>query len=381
MKKKFDKLISLALLAPFVAAMVIHGSTKPTPSTGTITYLRTDADVQYLYDAGSFVSNDLVHVSFTYAVAPGTADFQLWAWPNASTNEEEMVLVYSNTLAGVQQPYEFEYAGAISNRWFGFTTWTPGPSVHTNGVALVNWQMPYDPAATNVAAMTRTGVYFNGVRLAPNVFPTARDYVQNGLVAMWDGVERGDDPLVWSDISGNGWDLAVTSGSEWLANALSCSSYQQFGIASMPNRLIPAASVEHVEITCYATARQINPLIFYNGGSWLKGGKNIVITASRTGVETSQEKCHTACVLNTGLFRISATWEKLYIDGERVTDTTFTRDTWSGGSESFALFGRSSDTNYAVAGRVYCVRVYNRELTDDEIRHNCEIDRIRFNLP
>ena len=169
MKKKFDNLIRISLLAPFVAAMVIHGSTKPTPSTGTITYLRTDADVQYLYDAGSFVSNDLVHVSFTYAVAPGTADFQLWAWPNASTNEEEMVLVYSNTLAGVTQPYEFEYAGAISNRWFGFTTWTPGPSVHTNGVALVNWQMPFDPAATNVAAMTRTGVYFNGVRLAPNV--------------------------------------------------------------------------------------------------------------------------------------------------------------------------------------------------------------------
>ena len=171
MKKNFDKLIRIALLAPFVAAMVIHGSTKPAPVVGTITYLRTDADVQYIYDAGSFVSNDLVHVAFTFAVAPGTADFQLWAWPRSSTNEEEMVLVYSNTLAGVAQPYEFEYAGAISNRWFGFTTWTPGPSVHTNGVALVNWQLPYDPSATNVAAMTRTGVYIDGVRLAPNVAP------------------------------------------------------------------------------------------------------------------------------------------------------------------------------------------------------------------
>ena len=175
MKKNFDKLIRIALLAPFVAEMVIHGSTKPAPVVGTITYLRTEADVQYIYDAGSFVSNDLVHVAFTFAVAPGTADFQLWAWPRSSTNEEEMVLVYSNTLAGVAQPYEFEYAGAISNRWFGFTTWTPGPSVHTNGVALVNWQLPYDPAATNIAAMTRTGVYFDDVRLAPNVFPLPYD--------------------------------------------------------------------------------------------------------------------------------------------------------------------------------------------------------------
>jgi len=175
MKKNFDKLIRIALLAPFVAAMVIHGSTKPAPVVGTITYLRTEADVQYIYDAGSFVSNDLVHVAFTFAVAPGTADFQLWAWPRSSTNEEEMVLVYSNTLAGVAQPYEFEYAGAISNRWFGFTTWTPGPSVHTNGVALVNWQLPYDPAATNISAMTRTGVYIDDVRLAPNVIPLPYD--------------------------------------------------------------------------------------------------------------------------------------------------------------------------------------------------------------
>ena len=175
MKKNFDKLIRIALLAPFVAAMVIHGSTKPAPVVGTITYLRTEADVQYIYDAGSFVSNDLVHVAFTFAVAPGTADFQLWAWPRSSTNEEEMVLVYSNTLAGVAQPYEFEYAGAISNRWFGFTTWTPGPSVHTNGVALVNWQLPYDPAATNIAAMTRTGVYIDGEKLAPNVIALPYD--------------------------------------------------------------------------------------------------------------------------------------------------------------------------------------------------------------
>jgi len=171
MKKKFDKLIRFALLAPFVGAMVNYGSTKPPAGVGVINFPYTDPASRYIYDSGSFVSNDLVHVAFTYAVAPGTADFQLWAWPNASTNEEEMVLVYSNTLAGVAQPYEFQYAGAISNRWFGFTTWTPGPSVHTNGVALVNWQMPYDPAATNVAAMTRTGVYFDDVRLAPNVAP------------------------------------------------------------------------------------------------------------------------------------------------------------------------------------------------------------------
>ena len=280
------------------------------------------------------------------------------------------------------------WSGTVENATnYDYIAWAyyiPPEPVHTNGVWT--YKTHFDRSG-EYALPLRARVEVNGVAIATpaekrkDAVPTARDYIQDGLIAMWDGIERGDNPLVWSDITGNGWDLTVTSGSEWLTDALSCSGYQRFGIASMPNRLIPAASVEHVEITCFVTKRQNNPLIFYNGASRLKDAKNIVITASTVGVETSENKRHTACKLTTGLFRISATWEKLYIDGERVTDTTFSSDSWLGGSESFALFGRSCDSNYAAAGRVYCVRIYSRALSADEIRHNYEIDKERFNLP
>ena len=170
MKTKLDRFIRFALLAPFIVAMVIYGSTKPTPTpTGSISYPFTDIEQRYIFDTGSYVSNDVVHISFTYAIAPASADFELWRWPIGSTNEDEMVCEYVSTLGGVPQPYDFAFANAISNRWFGFTTWTPGPSVHTNGVALVNWQRPYASTATNIAAMTRTGIYIDSMRVAPNV--------------------------------------------------------------------------------------------------------------------------------------------------------------------------------------------------------------------
>lgn len=155
----FAALAALAAFCSLVAQKV---------PTAFVSYPYTDVEQRYIYDNGSYVSNDVVHIAFYYQIAPSTADFQLYAWPLASTNEEEMVLVVNSTLGAVPQPYEFEYQGASSNRWIGITTWTPGPTVHTNGVAVINWQLPYDPAATNIAAMTRTGIYLGDIRLAPS---------------------------------------------------------------------------------------------------------------------------------------------------------------------------------------------------------------------
>jgi hypothetical protein len=47
--------------------------------------------------------------------------------------------------------------------------------------------------------------------------PTARDYVQSGLVAMWDGIENAGwgthdaAATTWADLSGNGYDLVITA--------------------------------------------------------------------------------------------------------------------------------------------------------------------------
>ena len=362
MKKRWN--IGLVLLA---IGAIVYGGSKPGPGQRPSRFVMDE----YLADAGSYSTNSTVHIAATKLSAQIPDDTPLLAFAALMGTTNWLELLPRRTYADL--PADWSLPDATNYDYIVGLDWAPPTPVVTNDILLVN--------ALAAKGSTPPGPTLSAVLPAVALKRTLNGYVADGLVAMWDGVEHGDDPLIWRDISGNGWDLTVTQGSVWETNALYCASYQKFGIASMPNRLIPPNSVEHVEITCFATARASNPLLFYNGNSNLKNSKNIVITAARNGVETSQEKRHSACVLDTGLFRISATWDKLYIDGERITDTTFTRDTWSGGSESFALFGRSNDTNYAVAGRVYSVRIYNRELTADEIRHNYEIDKERFNLP
>jgi hypothetical protein len=75
-------------------------------------------------------------------------------------------------------PRDFEFEGAQTNEFMFFTTWTPGPAAHTNGVAVVYWRKK--PEAINIAAPFRTGIYSNDVRVAPSpVVTNSLPYLKN----------------------------------------------------------------------------------------------------------------------------------------------------------------------------------------------------------
>ena len=152
------------LVAPFVLCMVWTGSTK----TGHVEYPYTDVEMRYLFDAGSYVTNDYVHVAFTRsAVVPDSADFLGYYRPTGSTNDAEWAEFLATTFAEFHSPSNVPFAGAITNDFQFFTTYTPGPVVHTNGVAVVNWQQNFARDGRYLATI-RTGVYTNGIRVAPN---------------------------------------------------------------------------------------------------------------------------------------------------------------------------------------------------------------------
>ena len=73
--------------------------------------------------------------------------------------------------------------------------------------------------SANLMSLARSGGKFLklfGDRKMVKTMPTARDYVQDGLIAMWDGIENAGwgvhDPnaTTWKDLTGNGNDLIVT---------------------------------------------------------------------------------------------------------------------------------------------------------------------------
>lgn len=74
----------------------------------------------------------------------------------------------------------------------------------------------YDRVSGQLFRNAGTGAFVIGPDVAKFV-PTAKDYVQDGLISMWDGIENAGwgvhDPnaTVWKDLSGNGHDFVFSS--------------------------------------------------------------------------------------------------------------------------------------------------------------------------
>lgn len=154
------------IAATAVVGIVMYGGSKGTRS---VSFPRTDIEQAYLVDAGSYVTNGLVHVAFNSFLVPQDAPIILARWPDGSTNEADIVTAYAATLAEFPRPLDFYFEAAMSNRWMCYTTWTPGPAVHTNGVWQTNWMT--DRLRNEFIIPIRTSVQVDGTVIAP---PTRR---------------------------------------------------------------------------------------------------------------------------------------------------------------------------------------------------------------
>lgn len=160
---KLKKWLGTSAAAALVAVLgVYYGGGK---NTRPVSFPRTDMNVAYLVDAGSYATNDLVHVAFTSYLIPQTALIFLAYWPDGSTNEEDMVTAYSATRAEFPNPLDFAFENAISNRWYCYTTWTPGPAIQTNGVWESTWMT--DRLENRCLIPIRTAIEVDGEKIAP----------------------------------------------------------------------------------------------------------------------------------------------------------------------------------------------------------------------
>jgi len=152
----------------FALAVVLATLYAGAKHNGRVTYPYTDLETRYLTDNGSYVTNDHVHVAFTRSlIVPVSADLLGYVRPAGSTNDADWVQMLETTFAQFACPSNIPWAEAWTNEFAFFTTWTPGPAVHTNGVAVINWQQATD-GNTNRFPMIRTGVYVDGAKSAPS---------------------------------------------------------------------------------------------------------------------------------------------------------------------------------------------------------------------
>ena len=158
-----------ALVFLVVACSMVFASfptTKEKNINDKVQFWSASTDTVYLIDCGSYVSNNLVHIEFETRLLPDSAMIFL---DYIAKGEEPNASNYSTfkamTSAEWPRDIDFEFEGAISNKWVMYTTYTPGPVVHTNGVAVAEFlkAQKYD----NVAVPKRSTIWQDGKMLWP----------------------------------------------------------------------------------------------------------------------------------------------------------------------------------------------------------------------
>ena len=363
--------VSAALAAFAVVATIC--AQKPGPSGPTITI---DA---LLRDAGCYATNDVFHVAVTNAPAYAGIDFSgcpvlVYARERGQTNAVDWAELTPRHTYG-ELPADYAIANATNHDYLIYLDYVPPSPVHTNGVfELHGFLVPQ--LDTQLAAG-----FINSRAILPP--PTARDYVQDGLVAIWDCVENrgwGD-----GDISETGWtelvsgNVTQTAGrGTFSATAFKMSAANKLELVSNNFRTLTARTVEVVFSDSYGSAgnRVYVEDNNANAGFSLQSNTSNCRLTCNLGNAHQNEVPYSEIARAAPLFchwaLSQSNTSTLYVNGgeRRRANKSFT---------PFTSIGLGLRTN--IQADYCCVRVYSRALTAEEIAHNYNIDKRRFNLP
>ncbi len=208
---------------------------------------------------------------------------------------------------------------------------------------------------------------------------SAKSYVQDGLIAMWDGIENAEwgvhdaEATVWKDLVGSN-DATLTSTAYFDANSIRRDTQGNGAMALSASALSGINAVEvcfdhaaaSVEVLfCAGTSPSLLvSYIDYQGNSRFQYGNNRLMYANAIG----DAKC-TLC----GFFD-----SNIALNGSVLTTVGIT-DSWGSLYNVCAIGGRNG--SYSAVGHIYSVRAYSRALTAAEIAANYAVDKARFNLP
>ena len=376
----------------------LYGGAKH--ATGKITYPRTDPTLAYLTDKGSYVTNDFVHISFDrLAVVPSSAMFYLDSCGLAETNAQGVATNWvtrkSAAFADLEIPFDFAFEGATNHNWVAYTDWTPAPAVLTNGVWHAYWGKDQKTGTSFIPI--RTCVRDNGVVIATpkSRWTSARAYVQDGLVAMWDGIENAGygvhdaNATTWKDLVGSA-DWTLTANATVVSNSLQCAGLSATGAGvtladGMQVELYAQDEQQTRGYRCVASLDKdhiMESLILYTSSSRLTlGGRYSGFARVSAGIHGWSIALKGVRDVPDGM-NYSA--ENLYLDGNATPLIATGNWHWTFKSTDYSNYASLGAFNFngkdevPYQGRIFSIRVYNRKLTADEARHNHALDVERF---
>ena len=211
---------------------------------------------------------------------------------------------------------------------------------------------------------------------------TVADYVQEGLIAMWDGIENvgvgthDSDSVVWKDLVGDK-DMLLYRNSAFLSSCLSIDdvSYacSQDPITSIGTIEVCLSRTDGNNDVCLLSLDSAGGRQMRNFISWYGNKIGFSETDSRTYVAMS-------CPKNWDVttFTFVPVSGAVYSNGilkQNVSETFYYTTAVNYGGVSLNPGGIDRQR---ICGNWYCIRVYDRVLSDDEIAFNTAIDYERF---
>ena len=212
---------------------------------------------------------------------------------------------------------------------------------------------------------------------------SAKSYVQNGLVALWDGIENvgygvhNSNSATWVDLVG-GRIATLTEHGYFSNDAFVCDG---LGHAAVDGNRFLLESILHVEIVYYSESDGILATIsgYADNGS---------IFIKKTGAYVSCNTVQSAGanlknrVESPNLASASFSYQNLdcitaFVNGIQSAPV-YKFDTCS--TTKICFGGRNEYTDVPWKGCIYSIRVYDRNLTEEEVLYNYEIDKERFNI-
>ena len=219
---------------------------------------------------------------------------------------------------------------------------------------------------------------------------TSADYVQDGLITQWDGIDNAGtgthnpNATVWKDLAGN-LDLTLTANGSWTnGNALSINSVAAYGSTKAP-------AYKTIEVV-YSKPFQTKGCVLFHSGianrfvlfryeADLAPRNKVYFEAGKSTKFFYKRATPGEVTSAVALYGDDDSVVDLFCDGERKTDGTYTEG-W-GLRNRVSVGGRYGDSPDQVEGspskgEVYAIRLYSRRLTKAELAHNNIVDRKRF---
>ena len=219
------------------------------------------------------------------------------------------------------------------------------------------------------------------------------DYVQNGLEIIWDGIQNtrnghASSPSAWENLAGSSFDMAnrnvtfeddcaVFTGANYFKTTYTAKSYMTAEIVVSHDTIASSDGIcaktntsrtNESGIGLITYNKNTNKYRFYTGHG-LNQYRYKPVAADAVGVKNSF-----SAVADTNYNC------DLYKNGV-LTSETYASEDWGYGDYSIGAYDRNTPpNNYFFKGKIYCIRLYTRQLTESEVLQNYAVDKARFNL-